>query len=64
LLPRGGEKYGRDATLTIFQTVSEGFFPETGLLRYLELLHTAIISGAYALKEFNLLGERRSKGKG
>jgi hypothetical protein len=22
LLPRGGEKYGQDATLTIFQTVS------------------------------------------
>jgi hypothetical protein len=34
------------------------------LLRCLKLLHTAIISGAYSMREFNLLGERRSNGKG
>jgi hypothetical protein len=46
------------------ETYSETYlYVSSLLLRYLKLLHTAIILGAFSMREFNLLGERRSKGK-
>jgi hypothetical protein len=46
------------------ETYSETHLYVSSLLhRCLKLLHTAIISGAFSMREFNLPGEQRSKGK-